>query len=256
MISIFCDKFSAISAIDLTPSNEAVLRNELNLLLLQVHNFAAQGLNAEQSAILQHIVQGCHKRLRALQNIIICESTPPRFCLCELREMVDNLCCAGDLVLSGCKRRLIFMAPEGELYSLCSPTQIISLLLNLISNACLHTPAKVIYLRLSKTSSDGAVIEVSSKGYIRLAQLDESGKRQGSGLSAMNSTATSHSGSLLFCNKSNEAHAAFYLPCYEDYYPDEYSLYEHYNSPDFIELLCDRLSPIYTGLCGVCRCPL
>ncbi len=256
MISTLIQQFETVSAIEPNTANEPLLRNELNILLIRAHGlYSRRNPGKADSEALQRIVQGCHKRLRALQNHILCDNPPASMKLCGLKDLLDNLAGACDLVLSETGRRLIFLEPGEEMYLVCSPSQMTSLALNLVSNACLHTPAKKVYLKLSP-SGGGALVEVACSGYLNLANLRAANNRKGCGLMAMNAVAAAHKGSLLFCNNGGNACAAFYLPFAQDSLSIAPTQYETYEPPDFVELLCDRLSPVYTGLCDVCRCPV
>ena len=163
--------------------------------------------------------------------------------VCDINEMAENICCACDLALSPIDRRMIFDSKEGDVLISCNPGIISSILLNMISNACLHTAGSLIKVKLRHTDR-GVMLKTSSKGKIDLESLSSSFNTVGSGAAAMLSGARLHKASIMWCNTNENACCALCLPVGEvqgDYYSPQ----------DFVELLCDRLSVVYTGLCGI-----
>jgi hypothetical protein len=61
-----------------------------------------------------------------------------------------------------------------------------------------------------------------------------------------------HKGTLFFQSDEYGTAAAFALPRDLEAPEEAYPLPQ----PDFVEYICDRMSPVYTGLCGLCPCPV
>ncbi|NLB36230.1 MAG: HAMP domain-containing histidine kinase [Clostridiales bacterium] len=242
MLSAIYDRFCYLMNLDPTENNESEIREELNILLVQLHAFYDRQ-QLESSAALHEMERACHHRLRLLQNRLMCRCESGQMYVCDINEMAENICCACDLALSPKDRGVIFDSKEGDVLISCNPGIISSILLNMISNACLHTAGSLIKVKLRHTDC-GVMLKTSSKGKIDLESLSSSFNTVGSGAAAMLSGARLHKASIMWCNTNENACCALCLPVGE-------VQGDHYTPQDFVELLCDRLSVVYTGLCGI-----
>lgn len=242
MLSTIYDRFCYLMNLDPTENNETEIREELNVLLVQLHAFYDQQ-QLDNSAAVHEIERACHHRLRLLQNRLLCHNGDGQMHVCDIKELVENICCACDLALSGKDKGVIFDSKEGDILISCIPNVISTVLLNMISNACLHTSGRVIKVTLRMTDC-GVMLKTSSSGKIDFNRLSSSINNFGSGAAAMLSGARLHKASIIWCNTDESACTAVCLPIGE-------LDCEYYTPPDFVELLCDRVSCIYTGLCGM-----
>mgnify|MGYP000396967391 FL=1 len=226
------------------------------------------------------MTQGCHNILRKLENLMLCHAHVFPFESCAFVSFLDDICCACDLLLSGCGKRVLFDAdlhlqafsydpghsgllPNGydkcalfhigtpEALVACAPGPVRTALLNLIANAALHSQSTTILVRLSCTPSH-MLVTVRSAGETSLYALQRGTDTAGSGLCAVRRCAELHKGTLFFQSDEYGTAAAFALPRDLEAPEEAYPLPQ----PDFVEYICDRMSPVYTGLCGLCPCPV
>lgn len=279
VLSFLQNRFDRLAAIPVCPENESQLREEIHLLLTLSHLCAASA-DQTQKQNLAHLTQGCHNILRKLENLMLCHAHVFPFESCAFVSFLDDICCACDLLLSGCGKRVLFDAdlhlqafsydpghsgllPNGydkcalfhigtpEALVACAPGPVRTALLNLIANAALHSQSSTILVRLSCTPSH-MLVTVRSAGETSLYALQRGTDTAGSGLCAVRRCAELHKGTLFFQSDEYGTAAAFALPRDLEAPEEAYPLPQ----PDFVEYICDRMSPVYTGLCGLCPCPV
>ncbi|HZJ77188.1 MAG TPA: hypothetical protein VFD52_00095 [Clostridia bacterium] len=242
MLTAFYDRFKYLMNIEPNESNESKIREEINILLVQLHVFFDKQ-QFESTTALHEIERACHNRLRLLQNRLICKSEGGCAYVCDLHEICENICFACDLALNSVGKRVIFDAEDGDVLFTCYPHIVTIIVLNMISNACIHTSAENIFVAVRQTDS-GAVVKTSSEGTVNFNSLSESLNKTGSGVAAMLNGARLHNATIMWGNTVTSASCAVCFPFGE-------INADYYTPPDFTELLCDRLSPVYTGLCGI-----
>lgn len=279
VLSFLQNRFDRLAALPVCPENEPQLREEIHLLLTLSH-LCAGSADQTQKQSLAHLAQGCHTILRKLENLQLCSARVFPLEPCAFVSFLDDICCACDLLLSGCGKRVLFDAdlyphafsngqehcdllPNGcdrrillnagapEVLVACAPGPVRAALLNLIANAACHSPATAILVRLSCTLSH-MLVTVRSAGETSLYALQRGTDTAGSGLCAVRRCMELHKGTLLFQSDEGGTAAAFALPRDLALPEDAYPLPQ----PDFVEYICDRMSPVYTGLCGLCPCPV
>lgn len=279
VFSFLQNRFDRLAKIPVCPENEPQLREEIHLLLTLSH-LCAGGADQTQKQSLAQLTQGCHSILRKLENLMLCRARVFAFEPCAFVSFLDDICCACDLLLSGCGKRVLFDAdlhPQAfsdgqgrsdlllsgcdrpvlfdtgvpEALVACAPGPVRAALLNLIANAACHSQSGTILVRLSCTLSH-MLVTVRSAGESSLYALQRGTDTAGSGLCAVRRCMELHKGTLLFQSDEGGTVAAFALPRDLALPEDAYPLPQ----PDFVEYICDRLSPVYTGLCGLCPCPV
>lgn len=250
MLSFLQDIYGRLESIPVIPENEPRLREEIHLLLTLSHLCAGSADEAQKQA-LARLAQGCHQILRKLENLLLCRARAFRFEPCAFVSFLDDICCACDLLLSGCGKRLLFDTSTPETIIGCAPGPVRCALLNLIANAARHAQEDTILVRLSCTLSH-VLVTVRSAGEALLAALQHGTDTSGAGLCAVRRCVELHKGTLLFQSDEGGTAAAFALPRDLETLPDAFPLPQ----PDFVEYICDRLSPVYTGLSGLCPCPV
>lgn len=266
VLSLLQDIYDRLEAIPIRPENEPQLREEIHLLLTLSH-LCAGSADQAQKQTLAHLAQSCHQILRKLENLLLCGLQALAFEPCAIIPFLDDICCACDLLLSGCGKRVLFHAdvpeqPSGwdrqgleagaqELLLGCAPGPVRCALLNLIANAARYSKSDTILVRFSRTFNH-VLITVRSDGETTLSALQRGTDTAGAGLSAVRRCVELHRGTLLFQSDEGGTAAAFALPHGLETQPEAYPLPQ----PDFVEYICDRLSPVYTGLSGLCPCPV
>ncbi len=250
MLSFLQEIYGRLEAIPIRPENERRLRDGIQQLLTLSH-LCAGGADRNQRKALSHLTQGCHQILRRLENLLLCHARGFLFEPCDLAIFLDDICCACDLLLSGCNKRLLFDATAPWALAACAPGPVRCAVLNLIANAARYSQAGTILVRLACTASH-ALITVRSAGEASLTALQRGTDTAGSGLCAVRRCVELHHGTLLFQSDGGGTLAALALPRDLEAQPDLSPLPQ----PDFVEYVCDRLSPVYTGLSGLCPCPV
>ena len=211
----------------------------------------------KQDTRAQSMLLGCRLRLRLLQNAVNSTRDEAAFASlrCDLRTWFEDLCAAADMLLHPLGCPVVFEAPEECIKAACVPREIALLLLELICNGIRHGewPAAGGEIRVAMTlhrtkrhrSLTSCTVTVTTPGAIDLRRLHASGQRAGSGVSAVRRIAYLHHSSLLWLNRDNLTVASLRLPlCSCAGLPMA-------ETPDFIELLSDQLSPVYTALSPV-----
>ncbi len=250
MLSFLQDIYGRLKAIPIRPENERRLRDGIQQLLTLSH-LCAGGANIDQRKALSHLTQGCHQILRQLENLLLCHARSFPFEPCDLATFLDDICCACDLLLSGHNKRLLFDANTPWALIACAPGPVRCAVLNLIANAARYSQAGTILVRLACTPSH-VLIMVRNTGEAPLAALQQGTDTPGAGLCAVRRCVELHHGTLLFQSDEGGTLAALALPRDLEAQQGTSPLPQ----PDFVEYICDRLSPVYTGLSGLCLCPV
>ena len=241
-------EFRRVMDLPVSLEGEARLRASLQTLMREL----PEQPGYRQDFRLQGMLLACRMRLRALQNYVAATRREEDFALfrCELRSLVEDLCTASNVLLRPLGRSIRFDAPEEAIEAACSPRDISWLVLELICNAARHARgdeiAVSLALKYTRARRQAAcVLGVECAGGIDLARLHACAAREGSGASAMLRTAWLHHGALLWLEREGLSVAALRLPLCNVLYPS--GLLEREN-PDFVELLSDPCSQVYTAL--------
>ncbi|MDR1464464.1 MAG: hypothetical protein LBJ11_04085 [Oscillospiraceae bacterium] len=258
------EEFRAVMRLPVTPREEEALRSRLQGLMSGLFALeATQDGETGAAAETRNMLLACRLRLRKLKNELASVQAEADFARqgCELRGLVEDLCCACDLVLSPLGRSVLFDPPAQEFPAAAAPQELSWLLLNMICNAALHTDGGDIRVALrspvfgrraraerasSVSRPRSAVLQVESEGTLDLERLHERARLPGSGSAAMLRSARLHQASLLWANEGGAAVCSLRLPLGGD------GRLRRHSPPDFVALLCDKLSPVYTALapCG------
>lgn len=219
---------------------ERELRDRLQRLLMFVHR--AEHFGTIAPAELVGVTDECYRKLRRLRNFSSSEKTAAAPELCNLRELVDSICCACDLSLSILGKRVFLIEGGGQILARCNAQDVTEIIVNLISNSCLYSESNDIFVSAG-AAGQRVVIEVFSSGKMNIPAVRKSIQQKGSGLNACAALAHSNGGTVFFCSKNSFAMSVLALDSCRSGRP--------VSSVDFVELLCDRLSPVYVGLSSV-----
>ncbi|MCL2105712.1 MAG: hypothetical protein FWH26_01405 [Oscillospiraceae bacterium] len=238
--------FRELMALPAGPETEARLREELHGLMSAILGRADFKGNPK----LRHMLLACRLRLRLLLHRLAAAQPEARFApqACELRELSEDLSTAADLLLSPLGRVVLFTSSHSVAEAACAPRDFSWLLLEMLCNAACHTQGEEIRVTLDKRGAGARetpclLLSVASEGQIELPRLHAAAARPGSGVSAMLRTAWLHRGSLLWYGDEACVRCVLRLPLLESYG----SLLPVWDPPDFVQLLCDQLSPVYTA---------
>ena len=117
------------------------------------------------------------------------------------------------------------------------------MVLNMLSNACIHSRTTVIEMGLKK-SGNNAVITVKNDGEINFETLAGSCKNQDSGAAAMLNFARRQDSRLIWF-AGEKCVTVLSMPAVTE----KDKKIRCCQTPDFSDLLRDKLSPVYVGLC-------
>ncbi|MDR2646845.1 MAG: hypothetical protein LBB67_01790 [Oscillospiraceae bacterium] len=228
-------------------SNEADVREQLQRMMsaLLAHR------QIKTSAQLQNMLLACRLRLRTLQNKIAAVKPDSQHAPRDIAvaPLLEDVAAAADLLLAPFGRNIVFLSSENQAYVRCDPRALIWLELEMLCNAVRHTPGEEITVHLTAAQAS-VTLQAESGGFIDLQSLHDSLKRDDSGSAAMLRTAQLHSGSLLWSTSGTRAVCALRLPRSKAYNPRQ----SRADVPDFVDLLCDQLSPVYTALAPCIGC--
>lgn len=243
--------FEYIKSIVITCDSESVLREKTTALLERTHSLCKNGIDKNDFEYLNGITRGCHLILRKLNNVTLCSNNKDKYVYAEsdLREFVVTLCSACDLILYGTGRRLHLVVPSKPVVMVFEPNSLQTALLNLISNAAKFNDGHDIFLHLQEKKT-GAHISVVNQFDSDVTRLQNMSKTKGSGLCAVRKASQLNGGTILFSSTDDFTTVSVSISSIllSDNKP--------YAQPSFSDLICNRMSPIYTGLCEICSCPL
>lgn len=243
------EQFQQAMRLPVDEAGEMRLRGALQAL---VGELLPRNLKYDMQA--RGMLLACRLRLRLLQNTVLAGRAEDDFALqrCELRSWFEDLCAAADLLLHPLGRAVLFDAPEEIMEAACASREIAWLLLELICNCARHCDGEdiCVEMRLKRPAGLSArhgragacVTTVSCIGELDLRRLHDAGRRQGAGISAVQRIAWLHGGSILWLRRDDLSVASVRIPLR----PNAKAPYAE--TPDFVELLGDRLSPVYTAL--------
>lgn len=270
--------FQQVMRLPPEPGNEAPLREQLHLLMGALT--ARQDL--KRDAKLQSMLLACRLRLRRLLHGCASAAEESDFlpAACELRDLAEDICTAADLLLSSLGRSVLFEADEAGCSAACAPRELSWLLLEAICNAFCHTKGREIAVDLERRSGF-ALLRAASEGELDLPRLHAAASQPGTGTNAMLRIAWLHGGSLLWHEADGKAVCTLRIPlrplrgtvacgAVEDRLSKPSAIQSRSNlrlleggagrgqtsplppaareQPDFVQLLCDKLSPVYTAL--------
>ncbi|MCL2531295.1 MAG: hypothetical protein FWE40_03955 [Oscillospiraceae bacterium] len=240
---LYSDNFRTALHTPITREHEHDLRCALHALMLEL----LQHPERKHDPILQDMLLQSRLRLRALQHLVDATRGEHEFALqrCELRSLLEDLCAAADLLLRPHGRSVTFTAPRERMDIACAPQELTRLALELLANALLHTHGKEIAVAMRRNART-VHVTVESTGQIDLERLHQHAQQPGSGASAMLRTAWLHRGTLLWLQRNEKSVASLKLPTDLDSMQSS-----AYDSPDLVDLLADRCSPVYVGLAQV-----
>ncbi|MDR0530498.1 MAG: hypothetical protein LBG83_00295 [Oscillospiraceae bacterium] len=244
------DQFEQAMALPVDPAGEMRLRGALQALMGELLACRAGDPRAKMMLL------ACRLRLRALQNMILARREDIAFApqRCDLRTWTEDLCAAADMLLHPLGRSVRFDDPEEIIEAPCAPRDIGWLLLELICNCARHCPGEEIVVTLTckrwRRRPVACVLKTECRGELDLPRLHAAGAC--SGTAALRRVAALHRGSLLWLGCGGLAVAALRLPLRE---PGSRWLasrgQEMAETPDFVELLSDQTSMVYTALAPV-----
>ena len=217
--------------------SEVALREKLQIEINSA--FCTQQHLFSQELDTRQRITNCRQELRSLENrnslsdICLFEATP-------LTEFFMNICYACDLALAGTGKRVLFSGTADSAF-ICREA-VIRQILNLISNAAIHSASPVINAQL-KSFKQTAFFSVCSSGNADLQKVEKSFKKTGSGLWYTAKASRLHGTTALFCYSDKNIKTSIGLKTS--------SIKIHKPVEDFTSLLCDRLSPVYTQLSTV-----
>lgn len=238
---------SAVDALPVKIETQAQLRETLHKLLQEVHTASQLPLPQESLTQLEQMAQVCYRKLRRLQNLIA-TGEKQKMEAVDLCDLLGELACACDLALSGTNKRIHLLCEAQPLPVRCFGTSMLCAVMNMLSNALTHGESDEIVLLVQQQGRHVSA-SVRNLGQIHFPTMQKSMQQPGSGLATIDAVARRHGGQFLFAQSDNVTEAVLSLPAA----PQEKSLVCF---PDFVDYLYDRLSPVYVGLCGICRCPL
>ncbi|MCR4614566.1 MAG: hypothetical protein K5756_00240 [Clostridiales bacterium] len=221
--------------LSLTAENEPEIRNGLQDIITRTGH--------ESGGLQSKTLRDCYRKLRRLQNFCISSRKEKSEGICDLNELLDELGSAGDILLDLKNRGVAFLPCETELFVNCHPSELTAVVLNMLSNACVHSRTPVIDMSLKKMG-DNAVITVKNDGKINFEMLAKSLKDQGSGAAAMLNFANRHGSRLMWC-AGYDCTTVLSMPAVTE----KDKKIRCCQTPDFSDLLRDKLSPVYVGLC-------
>ena len=238
--------FRQAMAAPLSPEGEGFARSAIQNAM---ENLLARR-DLRRDPRLQNMLLACRLRLRTLQNIVLAAREEDEFIArpCELREYISDLCAASDLLLRPFGRTVRFGAPEEAMEALCAPRDIAWLALELICNCALHCPGEEIRLALEPRGNKHAhalVLTTQCEGSLDLDALHAAGLRAGSGIAAMRRIAWLHHGALLWLERDGMSIAALRLGGRTG---GRQECRPYSDAPDYVELLSDPCSQVYTAL--------
>jgi len=253
-------RFRQAMDLPVEPSGEALARQSLQGLM----NELLARRDMPRDLRLQNMLLACRLRLRAVQNISLAGRHEEDFlpCRCEIREYIEDLCAAADMLLRPQGRRVRFEAPEEAMECLCTPRDIGWLVLELVCNCALHCRGEEIAVTLEprgRRRYRAFVLTVACAGTLDLDALHASGGRAGSGVAAMRRAAWRHHGALLSLGRDGKAVAALRLGTGQGIQGHVKGGWENQKSgrqecrpyselPDYVELLRDPCSQVYIAL--------
>jgi len=246
------DQFQQAMRLPVNEAGEMRLRGALQALMGELLL-----RNPKYDMRAQSMLLACHLRLRALQNTVLAgrgeeDFAPQR---CDLRSWFEDLCAACDMLLHPLGRSVILEAPEEPIEAACAPRDIAWLLLELICNCARHCEGEEIRVAMDlKRKRRGAnhhsgqrrpaacFASVACEGELDLRRLHAAGQRPGTGIAAVQRTAYLHGGSMMWLGRDGLSIASLRIPL------RPCGAIPLAETPDFVELLSDQLSPVYTAL--------
>ncbi len=201
-------------------------------------------LDTDEMCMLSCISHSCRKKLCRLNNILICEKKRDFFFECNLNALVYSLISACRAVTGSGIDKFELSLPENQIYISLSPNTINWCILNVISNYLLYSKNGKIKIKL-KPLSDGVIISIDGNCSLALDDIKFFSDIKYSGFSTIKHAVELHKGKLFYLKDKERLTVNIFLP---------YSMNasKQYFPPDFIDLICDKLSPIYTALCDCC----
>lgn len=251
MLTDLKERLEAVERYNISRQNESIIREQLNILLLKTKLYEMNDVSAEEIYTLKYISLNCRKKLRTLNNYALSQQMICEFSEGDIIYFLEDLCCAADLLISGTGRRLYFEKDSTSYKTLFSPSLIIGALLNLVSNSIEHSIEKETLI-CSKRFQNGISLEIYNRGKANMDAVSKSFMNKGSGLNAAQNCARLHGGTCFISSSNKSTKAVFSVNIYKD----KQKNFSQYIPPDFTEYICDRLSPLYTGLCKSIICPI
>jgi len=246
------DQFQQTMRLPMNEAGEMRLRGALQALMGELLRH-----NPKYDMRVQSMLLACHLRLRALQNHVLASRRENDFApqRCDLRAWFEDICAAADMLLHPLGRSVVFNAPEETVEAACAPRDIAWLLLELICNCARHSEGEEIRVAMDiKRKRHGmnyrsgqhrpaaCFVNVACEGELDLRRLHAAGQRPGTGIAAVQRIAYLHGGSMIWLGSGGRSIASLRIPLRQS---AKLPLAE---TPDFVELLSDQLSPVYTAL--------
>ena len=242
-------RYSLIEALGINEKNEKELREKINALFLHARLCKDSISSEEELFDLLEIMNACRKKLRSMNNYSLSKLKVCDYKSFDPEYFLEDIFVAADLMLSSFGKSIEFKA-EGRIPEIsANPEVLFTAVMNLISNAAIHSRGELISASLSM-AGNRACLKVENEGILNLNMLRQAYNRGGSGVNCIMNAARLHCGSFLLGVSGNRTKAVLSISSMEAQSTGAYKL------PDFTDYICDRLSPMYTALCDCVLCPL
>lgn len=247
MLATLYSKLGEVKKLEMTTFNEEMIRNDTAGLLSTIHRQARKEKSPLQIEKLRYVSRECLKVLDQLQNRVLVKKKPgdifPQWL--DFSEFFLDLVSAADLCLCSKGNRLEYVGEDGIRFPFDADVLQIALY-NLIAVFARDLPQKEKIL--VKLSADAKTVRVSFSKPRGEVEINEPSLK----LDATKHAAFLHKGVLLVRQEKEAVEAVFtmsrQLPAAAQ--PPTSS------PPNYIELMCDRLSPLYIGLAEICQNPI
>lgn len=229
-----------LEKLPLNLENETNIRESLQILINEIY-LKKNKCSDNEAKELKKIETKCLKKLRKLQNIIICECDKISLSRCRVDMLILEICCACDLLLSFKNCRVTLSLPDYPVETACCPPHIRDAVLNLISTAACENGRVHVNLRIARSQ---ILISIKGNSPFLWEFIKNSINRKHSSLYTAFHTMKLHGGKLWFQLSKHSFKSVCILPIVS-------GDYEKYSIPDFSEYVCDKLSPVRIGLISV-----
>lgn len=244
MFDNLIDDFNSFCGIAICPENEEIIRSYAHELMLKISSFDKKTLSIEEICLLSCVSHSCRKKMRRLNNMLLCEKEDCVFYRGNINRLMDALVSACQTVINTNDKSFSLYMPGEEISLSFSPKIIIDSVLNIISNSIIYSQEKNITIRLTPLKH-GAVISIENKSPVSLEDINAFLDIKFSGLYTARQAARLHKGSLMFSKSGDYLAANIFIP---------YALpfEKEYVPPSCIDFICDKFSPVYVSLYDYC----
>ena len=161
---------------------------------------------------------------------------------CNLTDLFGNLTFCCDLLCGSRGKRVFFNSDVSDYFTACNPSAMSWAFLNLLENAVAYSSGS--YVSVSQSVlNERCLIIIESEGTFDCNDYFEAVKRNGGGISCAEKIISALGGSMFMSSFYDMSCVCFTIPK-----ADTTGLCSYCAAP-VEELLCDRLSVVYTALC-------